>query len=349
METTALPQKDDVKSPATRHAPAIGFVGLGHIGLSRMEMLARISGKSILMATDVIPERLKQAAGVLPDVIIYPSFDDLLAKGKPDAVVISTPNSMHAAHCQRAMEEGIPVFCQKPLGRNTGETSSIIEMAQSRNLLLGIDFTYRYACFSSLKPLLESGEIGKPVAIEMCFHNAYGPDKNWFYHRSSAGGGCVIDLGIHLIDMMLWLLDYPGVEVIASMMSSKGKPLTAEGQEVEDFALALLCAGGNLPVSLTCSWHSSPGAGADFSFHLHGTLGALSFRNKGGSFYDFEAVRLHGDKTIPVSEETGIWGGSAIAHWFRKLGESAAFDPGSIRAVQVAEIVDEIYRKGISH
>jgi predicted dehydrogenase len=63
---------------------------------------------------------------------------------------------------------------------------------------------------------MRSGELGRVFAVDLVFHNAYGPDKPWFYDPELAGGGCVMDLGVHLVDLALWSLDFPGVTAVTS-------------------------------------------------------------------------------------------------------------------------------------
>src|SRR5438270_316966 len=82
----------------------------------------------------------------------------------------------------------------------------------------------------------DGGALGRVYAVDLVFHNAYGPDKAWFYDPALSGGGCVMDLGVHLVDLALWALDFPEPATIASTLLAGGAPLQA-GQ-VEDYAVA---------------------------------------------------------------------------------------------------------------
>ena len=86
--------------------------------------------------------------------------------------------------------------------------------------------------------LIRDGALGRVFAIDVVFHNAYGPDKQWFYDPKLSGGGCVIDLGIHLVDLALWAMDFPRVEKVSSRLFTKGAPLRDRTRQVEDFATA---------------------------------------------------------------------------------------------------------------
>ena len=146
------------------------------------------------------------------------------------------------------------VFCQKPLGRNAHEASRVVEAAQRANRLLGADFSYRLtAAAATLADLMRSGELGTIFAADLVFHNAYGPDKPWFYDRSRSGGGCVMDLGVHLADLALWLTDFPHVGNVSSRLFARGKPLARGGQGVEDYAVASFDLATDLRVNMACS------------------------------------------------------------------------------------------------
>src|SRR5512138_3737632 len=73
---------------------------------------------------------------------------------------------------------------------------------------------------SRARDLVREGALGEVYAVNLVFHNAYGPDKPWFYDARLSGGGCVMDLGIHLVDLALWALGFPEVEVLASRLAA---------------------------------------------------------------------------------------------------------------------------------
>lgn len=97
-----------------------------------------------------------------------------------------------------ALAAGLAVFCQKPLGRTAAQTRRVMAAARTMNRLLGVDLSYR---FVRGMQTIQAGEIGEVYAVQLVFHNADGPDKAWFYDPVQSGGGCVIDLGLHLVDL----------------------------------------------------------------------------------------------------------------------------------------------------
>src|SRR5437868_1219219 len=124
------------------------------------------------------------------------------------------------------------------------------------------------------------------------FHNAYGPDKPWFYDRRLSGGGCVIDLGIHLVDLALWALGRPAVTGVSSRLFASGRRLLPAGEAVEDYAEARLDLASGATVRLSCSWRLPAGQDAVIEAAFYGTRGGAALRNRNGSFYELAAERF---------------------------------------------------------
>jgi predicted dehydrogenase len=242
------------------------------------------------------------------------------------------------------LQWGIPVFCQKPLGRNVAETRHVVAAARNANALLGVDFCYRFLEETvAVRELVQSGELGEIYAVDLVFHNAYGPDKPWFYDRAQSGGGCVMDLGIHLVDLAMWTLSFPRLTGVTSRLFAQGKSLPARKQSVEDFATARLDLETGAVVQLGCSWKLPAGRDAVISGTFYGTKGGACFHNVDGSFYKFTAERFRHTKTETLVTGSTDWGGRAITAWAQKLARNPSFDPEAEEFVRVAEILDTIY------
>jgi predicted dehydrogenase len=268
---------------------------------------------------------------------------ELLAQ-ELDGIVIATPSALHAAQTIEALNAGLAVFCQKPLGRTAAETCSVVDAARTANRLLGVDLSYRFVRgIQTMRALIQAGEIGEIYAVELVFHNAYGPDKAWFYDPVQSGGGCVIDLGLHLVDLALWTLDFPRVLHITSRLFAHGKPLEIYRMDVEDYAVARLDLDTGATVSLTCSWRLPAGCDAVISAAFYGTQGGLALRNVAGSFYDFTTERFWGTTRQTLHAPPDDWGGRAAVAWARQLAVRPQFDSDIAHVVTVAEVLDAVY------
>lgn len=137
-----------------------------------------------------------------------------------------------------------------------------------------------------IREVVRSGELGRVYAVDLVFHNAYGPDKPWFYDPALAGGGCVMDLGVHLVDLALWVLDFPEVPGVSAKLFAGGEPLGGRPDRVEDYAVATLKLGTGAAMQLACSWRLQAGCAAIISAAFYGTNGGAALRNVDGSFYD---------------------------------------------------------------
>lgn len=346
-------QRDDTSSsipPAPLgHRPRLGFLGIGWIGRDRMRAIARSGVAEIVAVADpAAPARAaaREALAALgvTNVRDAATLPELLA-AELDGVVIATPSGMHARETLAALAAGASVFCQKPLGRDLAEVRAAIAAARQRDRLLAVDMSYRRtAAVAALRAHLASGAMGRIYAVELTFHNAYGPDKPWFYRRSEGGGGCLMDLGCHLVDLLFWLLPGDSAEVVAARCLHRGMPLAEAPEDaVEDYATAQLSLPGGIQARLACSWHLPAGQDAVIGLQVYGTEGGVALHNVGGSFYDFEAVALEGTGRRQLAGPPDDWGGRQAVAFARQLAGGHAFDPGVERLAGVARVLDDIY------
>src|SRR6185437_1140794 len=179
------------------------------------------------------------------------SLEELLRQ-RLDGIVIATPSALHSAQAISALESDVAVFCQKPLSRTAAEAESVVAAARAHDRLLGVDFSYRHvAGVAELRHLVRAGELGEIYAVDLTFHNAYGPDKAWFYDVTQSGGGCVM------------------------------APINAP----EDYASVQYRFDNGANVRLACSWRLPAGREAVIEASFYGTRGGASLHNIGGSFY----------------------------------------------------------------
>ena len=324
----------------TLNKPRVGFLGTGWIGRHRMAAMVATGAIEAVAICDPSEECRAEAAADARHAAVVADLDDMLALGL-DGVAIATPSALHAAQAIRALDAGVAVFCQKPLGRSAAETQAVVDAARAADRLLGVDLSYRHtAAMAAIAPLVRSGDLGEVFAIDLTFHNAYGPGKPWFFDPERSGGGCVIDLGVHLVDLALWTLGFPAVDDVSAALFAKGRPLRPG--EVEDYASARFRAGG-ADVRLACSWHLHAGRDAVIEASFYGTRGGAALRNVGGSFYDFTAEAFAGTQARTLAAPPDNWGARSAATWAETLATDPRFDPAAEDFVQSAAVLDRIY------
>lgn len=328
---------------ALSRLPRLGFLGLGWIGQNRMQALLEANACEVAVVADPSPDVQQRVRELAPQAAVVQSIDQLLQHDL-DGAVIATPSALHASQAMRLLERRIAVFCQKPLARTAAETEAMVEAARRADRLLGCDFSYRHTdAMRRVRNCVVEGGIGDVYAADLVFHNAWGPDKSWARDATLAGGGCAIDLGVHLVDLALWVLGFPEVRRVSSRLFAQGRLLQPGENAVEDYAVAQLDLAGGTTVRLACSWNFSAGCDAVIQASFHGSRGGAAMVNRNGSFYEFAAEQYEGNRRTLLAEPPDDWGGRAIVDWARRLGAGAGFEPAIEPAVQVASVIDRIY------
>lgn len=323
----------------------IGFIGVGWIGRNRMEALLKNQQLKAAAISEPDAANAAEALKSAPDALRAKSLEEVIEHPEIDAVVIATPSALHARQSIQALEAGKAVFCQKPLGRTAKEVREVVMAARSANKLLGVDLSYRYTkAFQAVHQQLTEGAIGDVFAVDLIFHNAYGPDKPWFYQLEQSGGGCVMDLGIHLVDLALWGLGFPQVTSLQSNLFHQGQRLKQPTDQVEDYASVSMTTEKGTQINLQCSWNISAGQDAVIEARFFGTQGGLCFKNLEGSFYDFQAERFKGTQTEVLVSPPDNWSGAAATYWAEKFLEQGEYDAQAAEEyIKTSEVIDRIY------
>lgn len=333
----------EITPAAIKVKPKVAFVGTGWIGINRMKAATGSGLCDPVALADPVPENIEKALQLAPEAKVFSSLEEVI-KSRPDGIVIATPSAMHARQCIQALENGIPVFCQKPLARTVAEARSVVAAAQKADRLLGVDLSYRFTeGMQKISEIVHQGVLGEVYAVDLVFHNAYGPDKRWYYEPLQSGGGCLIDLGIHLVDLALWVLDFPEITDTASSLLSGGRVFSDPAKETEDYVAAQFSTSGGTSVRLACSWNLSAGKDAEIKAFFYGIKAAAGFYNLNGSFYDFEAVLCSGTSAKLISSPPDDWGGRALKDWIIKLAQSRSFNADITEYLHVAGVIDRIY------
>jgi predicted dehydrogenase len=185
----------------------VGVVGAGFSGLSHMRALRQLPQVEIVAVTDLSPEQAQAAAEQVGVTTCFDDYNAMLEDVTPDAIHNCTPNHAHAEVTLAALERGVHVLSEKPLGMDSRETRSLVEAAKGSGAVTGVCFNYRYyPLVRELKATLESGTAGSPHLI----HGSYlqdwlllETDWNWRLESHMSGPSrAVADIGSHWIDLV---------------------------------------------------------------------------------------------------------------------------------------------------
>jgi predicted dehydrogenase len=329
-------------SPLAR-APRLGFVGLGWIGRKRLDAVAATGMIEVAAIADADESRVADAQHAYPQAERASSLNHLLDQDL-DGVVIATPNGAHAEQVLASLRRGLPVFCQKPLATTASDTQRAIEAARDADRLLATDYSYRHVQgMSRLREIIRARELGEMLSLDLVFHNAYGPSKQWCHDRQQAGGGCLLDLGVHLFDLALWLQDSPEMRVVSSRMFAQGRQRPPGSDAIEDLAYVELEQSNGAIVRIACSWHADIGCDAIIRADLHAQRGGASWYNVNHSFVDFNIDVFRGTQRECVGVSRDDWGPGALLQWIEQLRHDPSFDPSAWDILNGARLIERAY------
>jgi len=314
--------------------PRLGFLGVSASGCCGLAELASGDIAIPTLLWDISAEALTRGLALVPDATLVATPVDLL-EADIDGVVIAMPNPLHAGLAMAALSRGLAVFCQAPLGRNAIEVARVVGAARAANRLLTADLSYRFTnAMRAVRGVVRDGMIGEIFAAELTFHNASRPDE----------GGCVVDIGTHLVDLALWTLEFPAVREVASRLFAHGRPLSGvpTPEIPEDRAEAQIVLETGAVIRIACSSRTGPGDAPVINAVFHGSRGSAAFHNLKGSFVDFVGERYESDRWELLSGAPDAWGGRALASWASRLAAGDRYDRAAERLIDVAETLDAI-------
>jgi predicted dehydrogenase len=231
----------------------IGIIGTGQISqTAHIPVVGRMDDFDLVGLCDVQKNMLQSVAARIAVKDTSTDYRAFVSRDDIDAVIIATPTDTHHPIGLAALRAGKHVLIEKPLATTVREAEELTREAQARDLVLMVGMNHRFKQDNAaLKNFIHSGELGTIFMIQAGWLNYQSSTQGWFRKRERAGGGVFMDLGIVMIDLILWLLDFPRVDTVsASMFSHKTK-------HVEDSASCFFRLGTAASVSLQVSWNAS--------------------------------------------------------------------------------------------
>jgi predicted dehydrogenase len=272
----------------------VGVVGLG-VGRNHLRGYLEHPAAEIVAAADLDPSRREEARALYGVPLLYESASEMFAAAGLDVVSICVPNAMHRPLVIAALEAGCHVLCEKPMAMNAAEAEAMLVAAERAGRRLMINFSFRFnAQAVALKKRTEAGLLGQVYFARSIWHRRRGVPGfgGWFGRKELSGGGPLIDLGVHRLDLALWLMGYPDPEwVLANTWNALTGPVAALERrhfDVEDFAGAMIRFRDGSMLELEASWASNVKENDVMETRLYGTQGGLVHRNRNED-YEFEA------------------------------------------------------------
>jgi predicted dehydrogenase len=345
-----------------------GKIGIGIIGFGGIAQAAHAPGYrkiadlcEIVAVADIDPARLEQARGGqwnIPNT--FEDYRKLLEMPEVDAVSVCTPNYVHMQPTVDALNAGKDVLCEKPMAMNATEAAAMVAAAKAAGRKLQIGYNWRFASGAqSLKRAVDAGQLGDVYyARAQALRRRGVPGWGVFTNKEKQGGGPLIDIGVHITDLTLWLMGHK--KPVAASAQIYTKFGTREGvlgtmgtwdpktYTVEDFAVGLIRFEDGSTLTLESSFIANLGKDV-FTTHLFGTEGGALFDMGDYTLFREEFGTLTDSKPgwlPPVESSHGEEVRSFVTAVRDNIPIEATGAASGEQGRMVTQIMDALYRSG---
>ena len=237
----------------------LGIIGLGWPGQMHAHAIRAIEGANVYASADSDETRRNDFESGFSPIKSYRSYEDLLRDRKIDAVIICLPNFLHFPVSLAALEAGKHVLCEKPPTLNGAEMTVLREEARKRSLIYSFSRQFRFTPRMRVaKKAIDDGRLGEIYHAQATFVRSRGIPVgvgNWFTEKKRSGGGALIDIGIHALDAVWYLMGTPRpVSISAKVFRNFAHLTTAAVFDVDDAAYAFIRFANGAIVQLETSW-----------------------------------------------------------------------------------------------
>ncbi|MDR0534534.1 MAG: Gfo/Idh/MocA family oxidoreductase [Verrucomicrobiales bacterium] len=296
-----------------------GLIGAGAISWSAAEAIKKHANGKVLAISDPNAERAREVAGHIKIEKVYADAKELFANPDINAVYIATPNKFHAPLAKQALTAGKHVILEKPFAMNYPEAKQVTDLAAKKKLAFTVGMNQRFNADSQrVRQLVEKKFFGEIYHAKAYWRRRTGIPKlgTWFGNKELAGAGSLYDIGVHMLDLCLYVTgNFEPVSVSGQTYTKFGNRGLGEGGwgnseksnikfDVDDFASAFIRFANGTTVTLDTSWACHQADANRDNVEIFGTEAGASvrpaklYRYGKGEFSKYEVLDL--DKT-PVA------------------------------------------------
>ncbi|WP_276257110.1 Gfo/Idh/MocA family protein [Halomontanus rarus] len=339
----------------------LGVVGLGFMGQTHATNAADF-GHEVVAGADLVDAARTEFAETY-GATTYEDFDEMYDAEDLDAVAVSTPNTFHEPAVVSALERGYDVLCEKPLADDLASAERIADAAAESEGFCTVNFHNRLSTAAAVfKDYQAEGFFGDVTHVQANYVRRRGIPGvgSWFTSKELAGGGCVVDIGVHAIDLALYLMAFPPVEeVLAVTRTEFGRrddyvdpgdwyDETEEAVfDVEDSATAMIRCADDRTISLEVAWAANQTETNDFV--VRGTGAGAELELGGEELTLYRAGKQGTDHLVDSTIDEGSidhsgWAGSDKL-FLDAVEMGTAPDLNTVeQALTVQRVIDAIYR-----
>lgn len=352
MDNAVKPQ---ICSPLMAEKLRCGVIGTGAIGLDHLHSLTAYPRASAVAIAEIHPQRAKEASERFKIPRSYSDYREMLDQPDIDAVTIAVPNHLHALIAIDALKARKHVLLEKPMATSAKDAAKIIETARRMRCTLMVAQNFRFNRHTQVaRQFIDRGDLGEVYHARAFWLRRAGIPRigSWFTQKKLAGGGCVCDIGVHLLDAALHLMkEFDVVSVSGHAHAKLGPRGVGEFHwgrseidprrpfDVEDFGVALLKLKSGRSVILETSWAAFlPEDGREYGLDLLGTTGGLSlfparlFRNS-----------AEGYQTVHIANFKPLHSEDRVQHFVSCVLEGKKPLVPPEESLKVQEVLDAIY------
>jgi predicted dehydrogenase len=326
-------------------------IGVG-VGKAHVRGYREHPRAEVVALADINGERLKKVNEELRVPKLYTSVEEMLKNEKLDVVSVATPNKFHKPLTVQALEAGCHVLCEKPMAMNAGEAQQMLDAASRAGKRIMINFSYRFVSHAQcMKRQVDAGLLGEIYYAQTIWHRRRGMPGfgGWFGQKTMAGGGPLIDLGVHRLDLALWLMGYPKpVWVMGSTydhIASRIAEAAGKEYDVEDLAVGMIRFDNGATLEIEASWAANVQERERMETRLLGTEGGCFFFNLDEGYkWDLKFFVEREGQQFDLAPHAPVKGGvSAMRHFVDSIVNDRPHIATGEEGMTVMQILDAIY------
>jgi predicted dehydrogenase len=320
----------------------VGVVGAGAISqVAHLPVLRKLKGVEVRGVCDSDYPKARALADRFQVKDAFDDIEELVSHSELDAVVICTPNHLHEGHVLTALGAGLHVLVEKPLALDTASAQRVVRAAEKKDRVVMVGMNHRYRPdVQIVRSFVQTGELGDVESVRGSWH-VFRPSRSmlgWRLKRDLAGGGAMLDLGLSILDLGLWLAGNPKPVRVSATLDRAGRE-----RATENAGSAFVVCEGGASVFVDVTWHHL-GEGERFGVGLRGSKGTASISPL-KVWKEMHGTPLDVAPTGSVSREN-TFTASYRAEWAHFLaairGEAKA--PGLDEHLALHRVIDAIYR-----
>lgn len=338
----------------------VAVIGVGGISFLHIEPYLKNPDVELYAFCDIDEKKLKAKGEKYGITRLYTDAEEMLdALPEIDAVSVCTSNDAHSKCAVLALNKGKHVLCEKPMARNYAEALEMIKAQEKSGKTLGVGFVRRYGKDAELaKEFIDHGKLGEIYYAKASYVRRNGCPGRWFGNGEISGGGPLIDLGVHVIDLVRYLCGSPKAVSVYGCTFDKLKnrpniksPRIFLGSDqantepdvfnVEDLATALIRFDNGLVLSVETSFTLNTEKD-DGAVEIFGTKGGIKFAPELKLYTEMENYMVDVSFPQPVRFESEAFS-AQINGFIDTINGKAQFKGDSQSGLELMRLIDAIY------